>query len=72
MAKIDWRKARKFKRSEDFRGGGVILSNGEMTMSGPKDRLAARADMAMERWLDEAGRVKSKNTDRIIRSFKQK
>ena len=42
--KRDWRKAKQVGPTEDFRGGGVELKNGEVTAMPRRDKLGQRAD----------------------------
>lgn len=47
----DWRRAKSIGPTEDFRGAGVELKNGEVTATPRRDRLDQRADRAMRDWL---------------------
>lgn len=49
--KRDWRKAKHIGPTEDFRGGGVELKNGEVTATPRRHSLDRRAERAMRDWL---------------------
>ncbi len=56
--KRDWRKAKHIGPTEDFRGGGVELKNGEVTAMPRRDKLGQRADRAMRDWLRRNPKVR--------------
>ena len=60
MPKVDWRRARKFTRSEDRYDAGTVLERGpdagRVIYGGPRDSLDARAKAAERKWLKQLGK----------------
>lgn len=55
VGNIDWKRARKFKASEEKYAPGTVLNNGRTVDAAPRDSLAKRAAKAEERWLRNSG-----------------